>query len=35
MMTMFLFDGPDNAAETILLAHGAEAPMDSASLRRD
>jgi predicted alpha/beta-hydrolase family hydrolase len=31
-MTMFLFDGPDDAAATILLAHGAGAPMDSASL---
>ena len=29
---MFLFDGPDDAAATILLAHGAGAPMDSASL---
>ncbi len=31
-MTMFLFDGPDNAKTTILLAHGAGAPMDSASM---
>lgn len=28
----FLFDGPDDAATTILLAHGAGAPMDSASM---
>lgn len=28
----FLFDGPDNAKHTILLAHGAGAPMDSGSL---
>lgn len=28
----FLFDGPDGAAVSILLAHGAGAPMDSASL---
>lgn len=27
-----LFDGPENAAVTILLAHGAGAPMDSASM---
>ena len=31
-MRKFLFDGPDDAAVTILLAHGAGAPMDSASL---
>jgi predicted alpha/beta-hydrolase family hydrolase len=31
-MMKFLFDGPDNAAVTVLLAHGAGAPMDSASL---
>jgi predicted alpha/beta-hydrolase family hydrolase len=31
-MTKFLFDGPDDAAVTILLAHGAGAPMDSALL---
>jgi uncharacterized protein len=31
-MTTFLFDGPENAETTILLAHGAGAPMDSASL---
>lgn len=29
---MFLFDGPEQAAITILLAHGAGAPMDSASM---
>ena len=29
---MFLFDGPAEAELTILLAHGAGAPMDSASL---
>ncbi len=29
---MFLFDGPDDAPVTILLAHGAGAPMDSASI---
>jgi uncharacterized protein len=31
-MTKFLFDGPDDAEVSILLAHGAGAPMDSASL---
>lgn len=31
-MTQFLFDGPDNAPTTVLLAHGAGAPMDSASM---
>jgi hypothetical protein len=31
-MTMFLFDGSTDAGVTILLAHGAGAPMDSASL---
>lgn len=31
-MTMFLFDGPESAKATILLAHGAGAPMDSASM---
>src|SRR6476661_6859393 len=31
-MTTFLFDGPEDAEVTILLAHGAGAPMDSASL---
>lgn len=29
---MFLFDGPERADVTILLAHGAGAPMDSASM---
>ncbi|MGV3551521.1 alpha/beta family hydrolase [Rhizobium sp.] len=29
---MFLFDGPENADTTILLAHGAGAAMDSASM---
>ncbi|KRE05060.1 alpha/beta hydrolase [Bosea sp. Root381] len=29
---MFKFDGPDNAETTILMAHGAGAPMDSASM---
>lgn len=29
---MFLFDGPEEADVTILLAHGAGAPMDSASM---
>ncbi|WP_026614606.1 alpha/beta family hydrolase [Ensifer aridi] len=28
----FMFDGPDDAPVTILLAHGAGAPMDSASM---
>lgn len=32
MATDFLFDGPQDARVTILLAHGAGAPMDSASL---
>ena len=31
-MTDFLFDGPADAAATILLAHGAGAPMDSAAM---
>jgi predicted alpha/beta-hydrolase family hydrolase len=31
-MTDFLFDGTDQAPITILLAHGAGAPMDSASM---
>jgi predicted alpha/beta-hydrolase family hydrolase len=31
-MAVFLFDGPDAAKATILLAHGAGAPMDSASM---
>ncbi len=29
---MFLFDGPDRAEMTVLLAHGAGAPMDSPSM---
>jgi predicted alpha/beta-hydrolase family hydrolase len=29
---MFLFDGPEKARATILLAHGAGAPMDSAAM---
>jgi predicted alpha/beta-hydrolase family hydrolase len=32
MATMFLIDGTDNTGATILLAHGAGAPMDSASM---
>jgi predicted alpha/beta-hydrolase family hydrolase len=32
MPTDFVFDGPEDARVTILLAHGAGAPMDSASL---
>jgi len=32
MSTTFLFDGPEDAAATILLAHGAGAPMDSAAM---
>lgn len=32
MTTQFLFDGPEDAQTTILLAHGAGAPMDSASM---
>ena len=32
MATEFLFDGPADARFTLLLAHGAGAPMDSASL---
>lgn len=32
MPTNFLFDGPEDARVTILLAHGAGAPMDSASM---
>lgn len=31
-MTTFLFDGPDEAKVTVLLGHGAGAPMDSAAL---
>ncbi len=32
MAVSFLFDGPEDAAVTVLLAHGAGAPMDSASM---
>lgn len=32
MATSFLFDGPEDARVTLLLAHGAGAPMDSASM---
>jgi len=32
MPTDFLFDGPEDARVTIMLAHGAGAPMDSASM---
>ncbi|PLP58910.1 alpha/beta hydrolase [Mesorhizobium loti] len=32
MSTRFLFDGPEDAGCTILLGHGAGAPMDSASM---
>ena len=32
MSSKFLFDGPEDAAVTILLAHGAGAPMDSPAL---
>lgn len=32
MMGEFLFDGPEGGRATILLAHGAGAPMDSASM---
>ncbi|MDR6634715.1 putative alpha/beta-hydrolase family hydrolase [Phyllobacterium sp. 1468] len=32
MHDKFLFDGPEDAPVTILLAHGAGAPMDSASM---
>ncbi len=31
-MTDFLFDGPEGAGVTVLLAHGAGAPMDSAAM---
>jgi hypothetical protein len=31
-MTTFLFDGPEDAPVTVLLAHGAGAPMDSGSM---
>ena len=32
LQPVFLFDGPDDAEVTVLLAHGAGAPMDSASM---
>jgi predicted alpha/beta-hydrolase family hydrolase len=32
MVDRFLFDGPDDAPTTILLGHGAGAPMDSTSM---
>jgi uncharacterized protein len=32
MATTFLFDGPERARQTVLLAHGAGAPMDSPSM---
>jgi predicted alpha/beta-hydrolase family hydrolase len=32
MTTSFLFDGPEDARVTIMLAHGAGAPMDSAAM---
>jgi uncharacterized protein len=32
MTTLFLFDGPEQAKHTILFAHGAGAPMDSAAM---
>jgi predicted alpha/beta-hydrolase family hydrolase len=32
-MTAFLVDGPDDSAATLLLAHGAGAPMDSVAMR--
>jgi predicted alpha/beta-hydrolase family hydrolase len=31
-MTSFLIDGPEDASATLMLAHGAGAPMDSASM---
>lgn len=31
-MAKIIFDGPDDARATVLLAHGAGAPMDSASM---
>jgi uncharacterized protein len=34
MVDEFLIDGPDPAAETLLLAHGAGAPMDSPYMNR-
>ena len=33
-MERFLFDGPEGAARTLVLAHGAGAPMDSAFMNR-
>ncbi len=33
-MERFLFDGPARAADTLVLAHGAGAPMDSAFMNR-
>ena len=33
-MTEFLFNGPDNATYTIVLAHGAGAPMDSEFMEK-
>ncbi|MDB5545251.1 MAG: hydrolase protein [Hyphomicrobiales bacterium] len=33
-MSKFLFDGPNDANATVLLAHGAGAPMDSAGMTR-
>jgi predicted alpha/beta-hydrolase family hydrolase len=33
-MTILLFDGPENAQATILLAHGAGAPMDAAAMNQ-
>jgi predicted alpha/beta-hydrolase family hydrolase len=32
--TSFLFDGPEDAATTVLLAHGAGSPMDSDSMTK-
>ncbi|ODT72146.1 MAG: alpha/beta hydrolase [Pelagibacterium sp. SCN 63-23] len=32
MSTQFIIDGPDDAQVTVLLAHGAGAPMDSAAM---
>jgi hypothetical protein len=34
MMSNFLFNGPNDANATVLLAHGAGAPMDSAGMTR-
>lgn len=33
MAVSFLIDGPDDARQTVMLAHGAGAPMDSASMQ--